>query len=389
MVLVACRKWLKAHKDTPAKRRDALLKKYLGSQAEMGKGHTLFCKCNSLVLSKGLLYISTMLKGELEGVLAFLVPSSKCTVALNDVHWDAGHQGQQRTLALVQGHVWWPMMVEDCKALVRGCPRCCAFEGAIPNAPLCPIRAHTLLGLVHVHFTSVESTIELNRPPSIKNILVITDYFMHYALAVMMKDQMAKTVAKVLYERFIVVFSVPAKLLSNQGANFTSALIEELCTMFGIQKCQTTAYHLQCNGQVEHFHQTLFRMIGKLSSDKKAQSEQHMPELLQEYNSTRSAITGYSPHYLMFGRHPLLPVDFYFLTKGTHVCSHCVPMYVDEVRKCFKEAYIEAHLQTNSKADQQKQYYDRATTTMQLMPGDIIPWEEVTPFPMWALPSPP
>ena len=51
-----------------------------------------------------------------------------------------------------------------------------------------------------------------------------------------MKDQMAKTMAKILYERFIVVFGMPAKLLSDQGANFTSTLVEELCAVFGIQK---------------------------------------------------------------------------------------------------------------------------------------------------------
>ena len=106
------------------------------------------------------------------------------------------------------------MMVEDSKALVRGCPRCRTFEGAIPKAPLCPIRAHAPLELVHVDFTSVESTMELNKPPSIKNILVIIDHLMHHALAVMTKDQMAKTIAKVLYERFIAVFGVLAKLLS-------------------------------------------------------------------------------------------------------------------------------------------------------------------------------
>ena len=139
---------------------------------------------------------------------------------------------------------------------------------------------------------------------------------MHYALAVMMKDQTAKTVAKVLNERFIMVFSAPAKLLSDWGANFTSVLVEELCTMLGIKKCQTTAHHPQFNGQVKHFHQMLFRMIGKLASDKKAQWEQHLPELLQAYNSMRSAMTGYSPHYLMFGRHPHLPVDFLLSNKG-------------------------------------------------------------------------
>ena len=113
-------------------------------------------------------------------------------------------------------------------------------------------------------------------------------------------------------------------------------------------------------------------MVGKLASDKKVQWELHLPELLQVYNSTRSAVTGYSPHYLMFGRHPCLPVNFYFPTKGAHVYSQLIPVYVEEVRKCFKEAYTEAHLQTNSEAEWQKWYYDRATSTMPLMPGDVI-----------------
>ena len=39
---------------------------------------------------------------------------------------------------------------------------------------------------------------------------------------------------------------------------------------------------------------------------------------------------------------------------------------------CFKEAYIEAQHQSNSKVDQQKHNYDRATSTVQPMPGDTV-----------------
>ena len=113
-------------------------------------------------------------------------------------------------------------------------------------------------------------------------------------------------------------------------------------------------------------------MIGKLSSDKKVQWEQHLPELLQAYNSTRSVVTGYSLHYLMFERCPHLPVDFYFWTRGAHVHSWCVPTYIEEMRRHFKEAYIEAHLHTNSEVDRQKWYYDRVTSTIQLMLGDVV-----------------
>ena len=236
-MLAACRRWLLTHKDTPPQKRDALLKKYLGSQVTTEEGRTLFCVRNSLVLSKELLYFSTTAKGEVEGVLAFLVLTCQRRAALNGVCCDMGHQGQQRALALAQEHFWWPMMVDDCRALVQGCQQCHAFEGVEPKNPLCPIRVHAPLELVHVDFMSVESTMELNKTPSVKNVLVITDHFMCYAMAVITKDQMAKTVAKVLYERFIVVFGMPAKLLSDCGANFTLALVEELCAAFGIQKC--------------------------------------------------------------------------------------------------------------------------------------------------------
>ena len=68
--------------------------------------------------------MSTTPKGETEGVLTFVVPVGQCRMALNGVHWDVGHQGQQRTLAVTQKRFWWPMMAEDCHVIVRGCPCC-------------------------------------------------------------------------------------------------------------------------------------------------------------------------------------------------------------------------------------------------------------------------
>ena len=339
---------------------------------ETKQGKMFFHICNSLILNKGIMYMSITPKGETEGVLAFVVPVGQHHMVLDGVHHDARHQGQQRTLALAQERFWWPMMAEDCRVIVRGCPHCQAFEGEVPRAPLCSIQAYAPLELVHLNYTSIESTMELNKPPMVKNILMMMDHFMRYTLMVVTKDQAAKTVMKVFYEHFIAVFGASAKLLSNRGAKFTSALVEELCAAFGIQKCRTTAYHTQCNGKVECFHQTLFCMIGKLAHDKKAQWEQHLPELLQAYNSTWSVVTGYSPHYLMFGRCPHLPVDYYFPTVSKCECSHCMPTYMTEVRRHFKEAYAEAHLQMNCKAEKQKWYYDPAMSTAQLVPGDVV-----------------
>ena len=84
-------KWLCLRTDMPLPKQDALLKKCLGTEAETEQGKMLFRICNSLVLNKGLMYMSTTLKGETEGVLTFVVPLGQCHMALNGVHHDASH----------------------------------------------------------------------------------------------------------------------------------------------------------------------------------------------------------------------------------------------------------------------------------------------------------
>ena len=175
-MLAACKKWLRMHKEIPSLKRDTLLCELLGWHME-GKGRVLFRVRNSLILNKDLLYLNMTPKGEAEGVVAFIVPTDQRCVALNSVHRNAGHQGQARMLALTQERFWWPTLVEDCKAMIRGCQHCHVFEGAIPKAPLCPIRVYVPLELMHVDFTSIEMDMELNKPPGVKNVLIIPDQF--------------------------------------------------------------------------------------------------------------------------------------------------------------------------------------------------------------------
>ena len=198
------------------------------------RGMCVFRVRNSLILNKDLLYLIMTPKGQAEGVVTFIVPMDQCCVTLNGIHRDAGHQGQARTLALTQERFWWWTLVEDYKAMIRGCQCCRAFKGAISKAPLCSIRVYAPLELMHVDFTSIKTDMELNKPPQVKNVLVITNHFKRYAMTFIMKHQTAKTVARVLYKQFIIIFGAPAKLLSDRGANFTSRLVEELCSTFGI-----------------------------------------------------------------------------------------------------------------------------------------------------------
>ena len=74
---------------------------------------------------------------------------------------------------------------------------------------------------------------------------------MRYTRTYVTKDQKVLTAAKTLYEGFISIFGAPKRILMDQGKAFTSEVVEQLCSQFGISQLTTTAYHPQGNGQVE------------------------------------------------------------------------------------------------------------------------------------------
>ena len=86
----------------------------MGEQSDSEEGKALFRVRNSFTMKKGMLYVNITPKGENEGFLAFVVPSTHRHAALNGMHQDAGQQGQQSMLALAQEQFWWPKRDEDC-----------------------------------------------------------------------------------------------------------------------------------------------------------------------------------------------------------------------------------------------------------------------------------
>ena len=163
-----------------------------------------------------------------------------------------------------------------------------------------PMMVTAPLQLVHLTFTSFEMTTNLNESLKVKNVLVIVDHFTRYTRAYVTKDQKTSTAAKTLYKGFISIFGAPKRILMDQGKAFTSEVVGKHCSQSGSSQLTTTAYHPQGNGQVEHAHQTLGRMIGKLEDEFKGQWPKHLSKLTHAYNSTQSTVTSYSPHFLMF-----------------------------------------------------------------------------------------
>ena len=155
------------------------------------------------------------------------------------------------------------------RQVIKACRCCLQYEGGTPKAPLCPIVATAPLELLHVDFTSIETTMELDKSPRVANVLVFQDHFTKHVLVYVTPDQNAKTLAKFLYGGYISIFGAPARLLSDRGTSFTHSIIEELCKILCIQQLQTMPYYPQTNRLVERSHQTIMCMIGSWEKTRK------------------------------------------------------------------------------------------------------------------------
>ena len=325
-----------------------------------------------LVIKNGLLYCKTRQGQADEIMFQFVVPQRHRGTALDGCHQEAAHQGQCRSTALMQERFWWPGMTRDLRNRIKKCGCCRKYEAAPPVVPMKPLTCSGPGELLHVDFTSIEETLPLKEDPVIHNVLVLQDHFSKYVVAYVVKDQTARTAAETLRNGYFRLFGAPAYLVSDQGKAFTGHVIMYLCELYGVQKLRTSSYHVQTNGQVERMNQTIICMIGKLEEDRKACWSEHLPELLLAYNTTCSAVTGYSPYYLLFGRRPRIPVDYLFPTLRDSPHQTKMEVSVAAMQKRLKEAFTVARHLTSEEVARQCRYYDHKAGAVALQPGDVV-----------------
>ena len=290
-----------------------------------------------LLVKNGLLYQKSRQGQADETVFQFVVPQRHRGTALDGCHREVAHQGQRRSTTLMQECFWWPGMTRDLQNHIKKCSRCRKYEAAPPVVPMKPLACSGPGEILHVDFTSIKETVPLKEDPVIHNVLVLQDHFSKYVVAYVVKDQTACTAAETLRIGYFGLFGTPAYLVSDQVKAFTGHIITHLCGLYGVQKLRTSPYHAQINGQVERMNQTIIRMIGKLEEDRKASWSEHLPELLMAYNATHSAVTSYSPYYLLFGRRPRIPVDYLFPTLRDSPHQTKMEVSVAAMQKRLKE----------------------------------------------------
>ena len=307
-------------------------------------------------------------KGKDSYLLQLVLPKSLQPDALFGCHNEVGHLGRDKSLELLKERFFWPSMSKDLGDHVNSCRKCIARKASTSKAELCPINVTKPLELVHLDYLQLEPS-----KGNIENVLVITDHYTRFSQAYPSKTQTAQATAKLLWDNFIIHYGWPEKFFSDQGRNFVSELIADLCRIANVQKIKTTPYHPMSNGQCERFNKTLCDMLGTMSPEDKLDWKSHIGAMTHAYNCTKNASTGYSPYYLMFGRQPRLPIDVKFgLFRNLSTSTFSKSKYVDRLKKRLDFAFKKAQLAQEKESKRQKQRYDRKAKHILLQEKDLV-----------------
>jgi len=218
----------------------------------------------------------------------------------------SGHLGLNRTLQHARGKFFWPKMSLHITEFVRSCQLCAQNKLGAPQskAPLQPIDVNEPFVFWAMDYMGpLPETTQGN-----KHLLVIMDHFTKWCEAFPTKDQRASTVAEILVTHVFSKFGPPTIIHSDQGRNFESNLMHEICRLMGVHKSRTTAYHPQCDGLVERQNRTLQEILSCFVSQHKDDWDNWVSLAVYAYNTSCHESTGFSPYELVFGKDPRTPL---------------------------------------------------------------------------------
>src|SRR6266498_4028859 len=122
--------------------------------------------------------------------------------------------------------------------------------------------------------------------------------------------------AKEFFQDIVVRFSVPNRIITENGTQFTGAEFKDWCEELGIKICYASVAHLQSNGQVERANGMVFQGIKARVFDwlrpYAGKWVKELPSILWALRTTPSRATSESPFFPTYDLEVVLPTELAF-----------------------------------------------------------------------------
>ena len=286
---------------------------------------------------------------------------------LHSVPYSA-HPGVQRTLGKVRSYFWWKGMAGDVREFVESCPTCqlektdhTMKKGSLQSLTLPEVKWQE----VSIDFIT-DLPAEKDAEDSIMTIVDRATKMVH--LIPCWKTTTAGEAARLYWQQVVKLHGIPRAIHTDRGAQFVGRWWREIWTLLGTKLKYGTAYHPQSQGQVERMNAIVSQTLRCLMSDVPDLTRwtEFLPTVEMVINSLPNRSTGYSPFFLVYGYHPVLPVELLKGDESTNVET------VSKFLERTQEVWRRAQEQMKKAITTQKAYYDKKHRDVQFRVGDSV-----------------
>ncbi|XP_071797127.1 uncharacterized protein [Asterias amurensis] len=285
-----------------------------------------------------------------------------------------GHQGPKKTTDRVLTNFFWPGITAD---ITRYCRSCDVCQRTVPKGRVTKVPLGSM-PLIESPFERIAVDIvgPIHPITETRNryILTIIDYATRYPEAIPLPSIEAERVAEALVSVFTRV-GVPKQMLTDQGSQFTSEIMKQVCKLLSVHRMTTTPYHPMCNGLVERFNGTLKQMLKRMCVERPRDWDRYINPLLFAIREAPQESLGFSPFEMLYGRQvrgPMTILRELWTGEVSTTETKTTYQYIIDLRERLENTCQAAHKELQKSSARYKHHYDKRSKVREFSVGDKL-----------------
>jgi hypothetical protein len=226
---------------------------------------------------------------------------------LRQAHDELGHRGVRVIFMMLKFRFFWPNMIQDIKKYVKSCHQCQIRSLKKYRIPITVSTPATLFAKIYIDV--------MNMPPApggeegdFRYIVAARDDLSGACEARALRHANSEELADFFKNQILYKYGMVQQIITDNGPE-NKDKFHKLMKRMDLKHVKISGYNHRANGVVERGHYTMREALVKSCEGDLSIWPEKLQQVVFADWITTSSVTGFSPYYLLFGQHPVLPFD--------------------------------------------------------------------------------
>lgn len=295
------------------------------------------------------------------------VPKERIEDVLREKHDESAHMGMWKTLHAIQSTYYFPDTQQVVRNYVSKCAICRQTEPSNENTKVPTGQYRDPRKIGRVLSLDLIGPLPASKIHKHMWIIVCVDAFSRYVFTKAITKAASIVITDFLEKDIFFRFDIPEEIWTDNGSQFLSSHFTDFMRKYGICHQTTPVYHPQSN-MVEATNKSVKTMIRSLLLEKHQQHtdwSSQLAKVTMHLNTTTHSSTGYSPHYIVFGREKIQNGNEHRLIRDV---NDSVDLTEDRLETINREAAEEQR----ARFEINKRQYNLRAKTRAFNEGDYV-----------------